>query len=272
MDERFTTLDELTLKPETIYLYVPPIVWKGDSVGHIGERDLFFWVVEGECFLRIDNQSYIIRPGQLAYLPKGKVRAYTHASERFTMYEMAFSATTKGKSLMEELGLTESDFVVDIQDKEEMSALFENSHHKEMFKSPIYDIAWCANIANIITIYAKERAKQHNGEAKTFKSVLEYMSQNIGRSIKLEELAALVYMQPTYFIKRFGEIFGVPPLYYFNRMKIYKAMGLLSGTDLSIEEISKQLGIRDTSYFTRMFKKHCSLPPTAYRAEFRKLF
>jgi len=81
-----------------------------------------------------------------------------------------------------------------------------------------------------------------------------------------------VYMQPTYFIKRFGEIFGVPPLYYFNRMKIYKAMGLLAGTDLSVEEISKQLGITDTSYFTRMFKKHCSLTPTAYRAEFRKLF
>lgn len=272
MNERFIPLDELTIKPETIFLYVPPIVWKGDSVGHIGKTDLFFWVVEGECFLRIDNQSYIIRPGQLAYLPKGKVRAYTHASERFTMYEMGFSATTKGESLMEVLGLTESDYVVDIPDKEEMSSLFESSHRKEMFKSPVYNIAWCANIANIITIYAKERAKQHNDETKVFHRVLEFMSHNIGRSIKIEELASLVYMQPTYFIKRFGEIFGMPPISYFNRMKIYKAMGLLSGTDLSIEEISKQLGITDTSYFTRMFKKHCSLPPTAYRAEFRKLF
>ena len=89
--------------PEALYLYVPPIVWKGDSVGHMGEYDLFFWVLEGECFLRIDSQNYIIRPGQLAYLPKGKMRAYTHASERFSMYEMAFSATSDAKNLMETL-------------------------------------------------------------------------------------------------------------------------------------------------------------------------
>lgn len=269
MDEQFITLKELTIKPQTLYLYVPPIVWKGDSVGHIGKRDLFFWVIEGECFLRIDNQNYIIRPGQLAYLPKGKVRAYTHASDTFRMYEMAFSATSKGKSLMELLGLTEGDFVVDIPDKEEMSALFENSHRKEMFKNPIYDVAWCANIANIIRIYANERAKQHTSETKVFRPVLEYMSQNIGRSVRLEELASLVYMQPTYFIKCFGKSFGLSPLAYFNRMKIYKAMGLLAGTDLSIEDIAKQLGIADTSYFTRMFKKHCNVTPSVYRAEFK---
>jgi len=269
MDKEFITLTELTVKPETLYLYVPPIVWKGDSVGHIGKRDLFFWVIEGECFLRIDNQNYIIRPGQLAYLPKGKVRAYTHASERFTMYEMAFSASSKGKSLMEILGLTEGDYVVDIAQKEEMSALFENAHRKEMFKNPLYDVAWCANILSIINIYASERAKQHTQEKEIFRPVIEYMSENIGKSIKLEELAALAYMQPTYFIKRFSKNFDISPLAYFNRMKIYKAMGLLSGTDMSIDQIAKHLGINDTSYFTRMFKKHCSVTPSVYRAEFK---
>ena len=53
----------------------------------------FFLVLEGECFLSIDNENYIIKPGQLAYLPKGKRRAYTHISKSFSMYEMAFSAT-----------------------------------------------------------------------------------------------------------------------------------------------------------------------------------
>ena len=261
-------MKELTIKPQRLYLYVPPIVWKGDSVGHIGKRDLFFWVLEGECFLRIDNQNYIIRPGQLAYLPKGKMRAYTHASERFTMYEMAFSAEADGVSLMDILNLTEKDFVVDIPNKEEMSALFENSHRKEMFKNPLYDVSWCANIANIITIYARERAKMNTSESNTFRPVLEYMSLNMNRSVRIEELAALVYMQPTYFIKRFRSVFKIPPIAYFNRMKIYKAMGLIVGTELSVEEISKELGIDDTSYFTRMFKKYCNVTPTKYRNEF----
>lgn len=270
MDRGTITLKELSIKPETLYLYVPPIVWKGDSVGHIGKRDLFFWVLEGECFLRIDTQNYIIHPGQLAYLPKGKMRAYTHASERFSMYEMAFSATTNGKNLMEVLGLTEQNFVVDIPDKDEMSALFESSHRKELFKNPLYDVAWCANIANIIRIYARERAKLNTADSEIFKPALEHMSLNINKSIRIEELASLVYMQPTYFIKRFREAYGMPPLAYFNRMKIYKAMGLLAGTNHTIEEISREIGIFDTSYFTRMFKKHCKVTPTRYRAELKR--
>ncbi len=270
MEKQIFTLNELSVEPVGVFLYVPPIVWKGDSVGHIGENDIFFWVLEGECFLSIDSQSYIVRPGQLAYLPKGKMRAYTHASERFSMYEMAFVAKANGEELMEVLGLGGQNFVVDIPNKEEMSFLFENSHRKELFKNPLYDVAWCANIINIIRIYAEERQKQSGKDSLIFKPVLEYMINNIDKLVKIEELSSLVYMQPTYFIKRFRKNYGIPPMAYLNRMRMYKAMGLLAGTDISIEEIARNVGVFDTSYFSRIFKKHCNVTPSDYRQEFRK--
>lgn len=268
MENALFTLKKLSIEPIRISLYVPPIVWKGDSVGHIGQRDLFFWVLEGECFLQIDSQSYIIRPGQLAYLPKGKMRAYTHASAGFSMYEMAFDAKANGKNLMEILGLSENDYVVDIPDIEKMSNLFESSHRKELYKNPIYDVAWCANIINIITLYANERNKLSGSDSAVFKPVLEYMSKNINRTVKISELASLCYMQSTYFVKRFHEKYSMPPLSYFNRMRIYKAMGLLAGTDKTIEEISREIGISDTSYFSRVFKKYCKITPSEYRMQF----
>ena len=268
MDNKFFELQELTVKPGNIFLYVPPVVWKGDSVGHIGERDLFFWVLEGECFLRIDSKSYIIRPGQLAILPKGKLRAYTHASQRFSMYEMSFEATANGANLMEMLGLTDDNYVVDIPDKNAMSLLFETSHRKELYKNPIYDVTWCANILSIIRIYAEERGKKAVSKDSVFKKALEYMAENLTESVRIKDLADLCYMQPTYFVKRFHEAVGMSPLAYFNRMRIYKAMELLSGTDLSIEEIARRTGISDTSYFSRVFKKHCNITPTEYRKEF----
>lgn len=269
MEKQIFELNELTVKPVATYLYVPPIVWKGDSVGHIGEDDLFFWVLEGECFLNIDAESYIIRPGQLAYLPKGKRRAYTHISESFSMYEMAFVAKANGEELMKILGLCEQNFVVDIPNKEEMSALFENSQRRELYKNPIYDVAWCANIVNIIRIYAEERKKQSGEENLIFKPVLDFMLQNIDKAIKIEELSAIVYMQPTYFIKRFKQVYGLPPLSYLNRMRMYKAMGQLVGTNLRIEQIAREVGITDISYFARVFKKHCGVTPSEYRVEFK---
>lgn len=270
MSNHLFELEKLSVKPGSVFLYVPPIVWKGDSIGHIGVRDSFFWVTEGECFLRIDNQNYIIHPGQLAFLPKGKIRAYTHASPRFSMYEMSFEVTADGHNLMEILGLTEDNFVTDIPDKEKMSDFFESSHRKEMYKDPLYDVAWCTNILNIIQLYCAERKKIAFSTNTDFRRVLEFMSENIDSAITINQLASIACMQPTYFVKRFRESYGLPPITYFNRMKIYKSMGLLAGTDKTVEQIAKEIGIYDTSYFSRMFKKYCKLTPTEYRMEFNK--
>ena len=263
-------LNELSVEPIEICLYVPPIIWKGDTFGHMGINDLFFYVLEGECFLSIDSENYIIKPGQLAYLPKGKIRSYTHASGRFSMYEMAFSATSNGKNLMELLDLTSGNFVVSISDTQRMSMLFESSHRKEYRKNPLYNIAWCANIINIIRIYANEKQKQSGVESQFFKPVIDYMSSHYSEPLKTEDFALLVHMQPTYFIKCFKKNYGLPPISYFNRMKVYKAMGMLAKSNLPIEQISKKIGITDTSYFARMFKKYCHITPSQYRAEFKQ--
>lgn len=270
MQKQIFKLKQVTVSPKVLSLYVPPIVWKGDAVGHVGVNDLFFWVLEGECFLSIDSENYIVRPGQLAYLPKGKMRTYTHISEHFSMYEMAFSVKSGDEDIMSILGLSEQNFVVDIPNPEEMTALFEDSNLIEFTKNPLHDLGWSANILKIIKIYAEERQKISDKNISIFKPVLEYMSNNIEKQIKIEDLASLVYMQPTYFIKKFNEAYGLPPIGYLNRMRIYKAMGMLAGTNISVEEIAKKTGFSDTSYFARVFKKQCKLTPSEYRAEFKK--
>lgn len=270
MESQTISLVNLKIKPINVRLYVPPIVWKGDSIGHIGINDVFFMVVEGECFLSIDSQNYIIKPGQLAYLPKGKKRMYTSVSKSFRMYEMAFSAQINGLELMEVLNLTECDFVVDVPDCDYIKGLFESSNRDELFKDPLYDVAWCGNIINIIYAYAKERRKWEGSQSLFFKPVLEYMSQNMDKEIKLDELAGRVYMHPTYFVKKFKENFGLPPLNYLNRMRIYTAMGMLTSDNYSVEKIAKIVGITDASYFSRVFKKYCGVTPTEYKNAFKR--
>ncbi len=271
MEKKNFVLEAMTIRPIAISIYVPPIVWKGDCVGHIGQADTFFWVLEGECFLTVGSECAIVRPGQLAFLPKGKNRIYTHASDPFSMYEMAFSAEVNGgQNLMAVLGLTEHNFVVDIEEKDEMSALFEASHRKEMFKNPLYDVTWCANIVNIIRMYAEAHQRQTTDGRHDFLPVLEYMSRHLDAPVKTETLAALVYMQPTYFIRRFKASYGLPPQAYLARLRLSKAMSLLTSTGLPIEEIARTIGMEDTSYFARMFKKNCGITPSEYRKAFRK--
>ena len=269
MDFSPVAINELTIIPRSIDMYLPPMVWKGDCIGHIGARDTFFWVLEGECFLTIDSQCFIVRPGQLAYLPKGKRRAYTQTSPSFIMYEMGFEASVRGKNLMDMLGFMQSDYVVTIPQKEELSQLFENSAHVEMYRDPIYDMAWCANIINIIRLYAQARSKQNNDASRLFAPVLQYMTDHLDQTVTTEELAALVYMQPTYFTRRFKAIYGLPPIAYLGHLRLYKAMELLTSTNEPMEQIALAVGIEDASYFARFFKKNCGITPSEYRNTFK---
>lgn len=261
---------EIAVKPIDVFMYLPPINWKGDCVGHIGENDTFFWVLEGECFLFIEEEAALVRAGQLAFLPKGKKRRYTHASPAFTMYEMAFSASSDGADLMDLLGLREGHFVVDIPDREEMSRLFEQAHRKELFKDPIHHLEWSANLLTVIHRYADAAERARDSDARLFAPVLRHLSEAVGRAVTTDELAALVYLQPTYFIRRFKNAFGMPPQAYFRRLKLCRAMHLLVATDLPLDKVAKSIGIDDSSYFARFFKKSCQCTPSEFRNAFKK--
>ncbi len=264
------TTDKITVLPINVWLYGPPTVWKGDRLGHIGENDTFFYMVRGECFIGIENHSFVIKEGQLAFLPKGKMRVYTHVSENFVMYEMAFSAKLGDENLMEYLELCDGDYAVDVKDREKMRAYFEESCIKEMRRDPVFDLGWTANIIRIIAEYADAHRQKSGTDGRIFAPVLEYMSENLGKTIKTRELSELVYMQTTYFIRRFGKVYGLSPQNYLSKMRMNRAMELLSSTDMQIEKIAKAVGIPDTSYFSRVFRKYCGTSPGAYRNAFIK--
>lgn len=268
-DNKNFHIDELTVKLINILLCVPPMRWLGDCVGHIGSHDDFFWVLEGECYLNIDSESYIVRPGQLAFLPKGKMRQYTTASENFCMYELIFSATCHERNLMETLGLSDGDYVVDIKDKEQMSKLFESCQRISMKRSQIHDIGSCANIINIIKTYASSREETKISHTAEFDTVIDYMKNNLSKKLEIEELSEIMFMQPTYFIRKFKAAFGIPPLKYLWKLRIFKAMNLLASTDMPISEIASQIGTDDIYYFTKAFKKANGITPAMYRKAFQ---
>lgn len=258
---------EFALTPLRVDIFTPPIRWKGDPVGHMGGTDTFYYVVEGECYVMIDGESYIVKPGQLMYLPKGKMRIYSTLSDNLVMYEIGFRFLIDGVDWYTALNMSHSNYVVDIENREQMVAWFESSMLHELQKNSAFYLTRCSNMANIISAYVAIREKMEN-RMVYFRDVTNYMNENIHQSLSIEALAEVACMQPTYFIRRFKAAFGSTPIVHFNKLKIYKAMTLLSSTDHSLQKIAAEVGVGDAAYFSRMFKKHCDISPTEYRRMF----
>ncbi len=252
------------IEVKDVQLYIPPISWTGDPRGHIGVNDVFFYVLDGECYLNIDENCSILRSGELAFLPKGKKRTYTAISENFKMYEIGFSAKVNGQDLFENLNFTEGNYSVKTENRDLMAFYFENSiEFAHQPKEQLY-IKRAKNLMCIISEYTFLRNENEHKEIP-FKAVTDYMKKNLGGKVTLQQLAKLSFMQPNYFIRRFTEAFGTPPLKYYAKLKCYYAMSLLAHPNISVEQISKMCGIEDKAYFALFFKKHTSLTPTAYR-------
>lgn len=269
MEYLLSGFQSLEIFPKTFFLNRTSANWNGDIAGHVGVNDVFFFVLKGECYLKIDKKSYIVREGQLAFLPKGKMRTYTRISEEFCMREVGFEAKIDGKNLFEYLELTENNYVVTVKDIEKIAGEFSYLAQSDDSKKLLFDFSRCAKIINIINEYVSERYSIIEA-ATPFEKVIDYMVVTPYDEMKLSVMSEMVSMHPTYFIRKFKESFNVTPVKYFTMLKINEAMSILSDGHIQISEVSKMIGIEDKTYFSKLFKKYTGKTPVEYRSIFKK--
>ncbi|WP_425517545.1 helix-turn-helix domain-containing protein [Paenibacillus agaridevorans] len=83
--------------------------------------------------------------------------------------------------------------------------------------------------------------------------VIEYIKQHIYEPISLTELARYAAYSPYHFIRIFKERMGVPPQYYVSTLRLQHAKDLLIHTNLSVRDISLEVGQSSLGTFTTRF-------------------
>ncbi len=94
---------------------------------------------------------------------------------------------------------------------------------------------------------------------------IDFMQLHLDKTLSLTEIAAQVNLSVSHFVAVFHKKTGFAPIEYFNHLKIQKACQYLQFTNNRINEISNHLGIEDSYYFSRLFKKLMGVSPNDYR-------
>lgn len=84
----------------------------------------------------------------------------------------------------------------------------------------------------------------------------------------LPELARRVHLSAPYLCRCFLRDLGISPLRYLERYRLELAARLLLDSDLTISQISTQVGIADPNYLARRFRAAHGFTPSRYRAAF----
>ena len=95
--------------------------------------------------------------------------------------------------------------------------------------------------------------------------VTSFVHERIGSPITLDDLANVAGVSRFHFHRQFRKSMGVTPHDYVLRARIERAKALLTGSDLTIGEVSGAVGFADQSHFSNIFRKLTAMTPRGFR-------
>jgi transcriptional regulator GlxA family with amidase domain len=119
--------------------------------------------------------------------------------------------------------------------------------------------------------YLEGAVDRHSDELIT--QVQFWMQTNLNSTLSLADLAKQFSISQRSFTRHFKAANGISANKYWQQLKIVAAKELLASSNLSIQEVSYQVGYQDQSHLTKLFKKELGTTPREYRVMVkRKLF
>lgn len=108
--------------------------------------------------------------------------------------------------------------------------------------------------------------RYHNSSQKTsVMPAINYVQTNLHEKIREAEVAQLCRMSPFKFSREFKRCYGMTFQEYLITMRMKKASELLINPNVLVADVAYQVGFRDPSYFTRLFKKYNGISPSDCR-------
>lgn len=95
--------------------------------------------------------------------------------------------------------------------------------------------------------------------------MLSYIEGHYMNQIQIKQIADSAFISSRECLRIFQNVIGTSPKQYVIRLRIKKAKCLLSGTAMSISEISDCCGFQNQSYFTKTFREQLGITPAKYR-------
>ena len=126
--------------------------------------------------------------------------------------------------------------------------------------------------AQLAEIYFKESGKMLNHQQSHVQLLMSKfhaaVAEHYKESREVRFYANMFWMSPKYFGTVVRQATGIGASEWIARYVIIQAKNLLRHqTDMTVQEISQQLGFSDQASFSRYFKTYAGVPPTEYREQ-----
>jgi AraC-like DNA-binding protein len=200
-----------------------------------------------------EGEAYIILPWDR--------HEYTYVNREGALYYWLHFSGTEVHGLLEGLGIGKGKYVLSESkgEAEEILRRMVKALSEEWYSAENYMVGQLYSLIALLASPNKSRIP--------FNKAVKLLRDPQNKTA-VSELAELYNMSEGHFIRQFKFYTGHTPLEYRAMKRIELAKSLLSGTDMSVSDISESLGFDDPLYFSRVFKKNTGISPREYRKKY----
>lgn len=137
----------------------------------------------------------------------------------------------------------------------------ENEYSKKL---PFYEINTSALLTTAL-VTAVKTSRSAPASKYGIEDIAAYIQEHYSESITNSQLADIFHFHPNYINDLFKKNLGQSLHKYIIGVRISNAITMLEEGEKSIDEIARETGFYDNSYFSRYFKKVTGVSPKAYK-------
>ena len=231
---------------------------------------LFFMVLSGLGELQYNDSTYKLKQNDCVFIDCKYPYAHTTSNNLWQLKWVHFN----GQSMSEIYNKYISrggEPVFTIEQPEQCVQMLDDIFTIASSDDYIRDMKINEKLSSLLTIImskswhpSNKKPAQKRGELSTVKA---WLDAHYTEKINLDELARQFFIDKFYLTKIFKEQYGTTINAYISQKRITAAKQLLRFSDKTIEQVSAEIGITDTNYFTRLFKKIEGITPGEYRKQ-----
>lgn len=246
-----------------------------ESLSHHHREFEILYVIDGEAIYYIDTKEYRIKKGDIVIVEPYLIhRATILASRDFSHRCICFDLKIVNDDSLKkglESGMISINPVIKTNDVN-VSALSDyvvNAHKAVTDKLPGWELSVSGNLSLFFSKLKENGLIKEAGAERQRKNfcykIISYIDSNYNLNITSNHAAKALFMNNSYFCRKFKDNFGYCFQKYIETYRIEKAKILLKTTSLPICEIAVSVGFHDFSYFSKIFKKSENYTPSQYR-------
>ncbi|MEO5893475.1 MAG: AraC family transcriptional regulator [Ferruginibacter sp.] len=238
------------------------------------DQHIIIYCVEGSGYSQIGETRYDINAGDFVIIPANTPHLYAASQDiAWTIYWLHFKGKTGDAvagAMIEKLSGHKG--VIGFNPKREslFEELYNNLERGYGSENIMYANMCLWHLMASFQFDNKFDDSSSESDTEPAGVAIDFMQQQIGNILTLAQIAQHVNLSVSHFTAIFHAKTGFAPIEYFNHLKIQKACKYIQFTENRMKEIAYDIGINDSYYFSRLFKKLMGMSPLHYRKRFRK--